>query len=157
METRDLALLEADMAAQRLIIDRVFALLSQRSENLSPENLEKLESLAYQLHNFYGAVEELLKVVATYCENNVTDAAQWHSLLLKRMMQPVQGVRPALLSMESYDLLNGLRAFRHFFRHAYGVSLDFSQLQSNLNRAVQVKPQLDKDFDRFLEVLRSSN
>jgi hypothetical protein len=28
-------------------------------------------------------------------------------------------------------------------------------LQSNLNRAVQVKPQLDKDFNRFLEVLRS--
>jgi hypothetical protein len=47
METRDLALLEADMAAQRMIINRVFALLSQRSQNLSPENLEKLESLAY--------------------------------------------------------------------------------------------------------------
>ena len=157
METKNLALLEADMAAQRMIIERVFALVLKRSENLSPENPEKLESLAYQLHNFYGAVEELLKVVATYCENNVTDAAQWHSLLLKRMMQSVQGVRPALLSIESYDLLNGLRAFRHFFRHAYGVPLDFSQLQSNLHRAVQVKPQLDKDFDRFLEVLRSLN
>jgi hypothetical protein len=157
MESRDLAVLEADLAAQRVIIERVFTLLLQRAENLNPENFEKLESLAYQLHNFYGAVEDLLKVVATYCENNVTDGAQWHSLLLKRMMQPVLGVRPALLSMESYDLLNGLRAFRHFFRHAYGVPLDFSQLQSNLNRALQVKPLLDKDFNRFLDVWRSLN
>jgi len=157
MESRDLAVLEADLAAQRVIIERVFSLLLQRAQNLDPENLEKLESLAYQLHNFYGAVEDLLKVVATYCENNVTDVAQWHSLLLKRMMQPVLGVRPALLSMESYDLLNGLRAFRHFFRHAYGVPLDFSQLQSNLNRALQVKPLLDKDFNRFLDVWRSPN
>jgi hypothetical protein len=155
MESRELALLEADIAAQRVIINRVFTTLSQRSQNLSPENLEKLESLAYQIHNFYGAVEDLLKVIANYCENNVTDSAQWHSLLLKRMMQPVEGVRPALLSIESYDLLNGLRAFRHFFRHAYGVHLDFSQLQSNLNRVVGVKLLLDEDFDRFLAVLRS--
>ena len=96
-------------------------------------------------------------MVANYCENNVTDSAQWHSLLLKRMIQPVEGIRPALLSMESYDLLNGLRAFRHFFRNAYGVHLDFPQLQSNLNRAIGVNPLLDKDFDRFLEVLRSPN
>jgi len=155
MESRELARLEADIAAQRVIINRVFTTLSQRSQNLSPENLEKLESLAYQIHNFYGAVEDLLKVIANYCENNVTDSAQWHSLLLKRMMQPVEGVRPALLSIESYDLLNGLRAFRHFFRHAYGVHLDFSQLQSNLNRVVGVKLLLDEDFDRFLAVLRS--
>jgi len=155
MESRELALLEADIAAQRVIINRVFTTLSQRSQNLSPENLEKLESLAYQIHNFYGAVEDLLKVIANYCENNVTDSAQWHSLLLKRMMQPVEGVRPALLSIESYDLLNGLRAFRHFFRQAYGVPLDFSQLQSNLNRVVGVKLLLDEDFDRFLAVLRS--
>ena len=155
MESKDLALLAADIAAQRVIIDRVFTTLSQRSQNLAPENLEKLESLAYQIHNFYGAVEDLLKVIANYCENNVTDSAQWHSLLLKRMIQPVEGVRPALLSLESYDLLNGLRAFRHFFRHAYGVELDFLQLQSNLNRAIGVKPRLDQDFDRFLAVLRS--
>ncbi|MEB3337725.1 MAG: hypothetical protein VKJ46_09700 [Leptolyngbyaceae bacterium] len=155
MDTNHLALLETDIAAQRVTIDRVFAMLVQRSQHLSPENLEKLESVAYQLHNFYGSVEELLKVVAASFENNVSDASQWHSLLLKRMMQSVPGVRPALLSMESYDLLNSLRAFRHFFRHAYGVPLDFLQLQSNLNKAMQVKPQLDQDVDRFLQVLRS--
>ncbi|MEA5620810.1 hypothetical protein VB711_23650 [Cronbergia sp. UHCC 0137] len=155
MDRKDLAMLESDMAAQRVTIDRVFDMLSQRSQNLSPENFEKLESLAYQLHNFYGAVEELLKVVANYCENNISDTSQWHSLLLKRMMQPVQGVRPALLSIESYDLLNALRGFRHFFRHAYGVPLDFLQLESNLHKAVEVKPLLDQDFDRFLQVFRS--
>ncbi|MDH6060744.1 hypothetical protein NWP17_09865 [Chrysosporum bergii ANA360D] len=157
MDTRELAMLGADIAAQRVTIDRVFAMLLQRSQNISPENLEKMESSAYQLHNFYGAVEELLKIVANYFENNVSDAAQWHSLLLKRMMQPVQGVRPALLSTETYDLLNALRAFRHFFRHAYGIPLDFWQLTSNLNKAVEVKPLLDRDFGEFLQIISDRN
>jgi hypothetical protein len=69
-------------------------------------------------------------------------------------MQPVQEIRPALLSLESYDKLNELRAFRHFFRHAYGIALDFYQLQSNVNRAIQLKPQLDQDIESFLQKLQ---
>jgi hypothetical protein len=154
METPGLALLAADLAAQRVTIDRVFALLLDRSQNLSPDNPEKAESVAYQLHNFYGAIEELLKIVAIYFENNISDSSQWHSLLPKRMMQPVQEIRPALLSLESYDKLNELRAFRHFFRHAYGIALDFYQLQSNVNRAIQLKPQLDQNIESFLQKLQ---
>lgn len=87
-------------------------------------------------------------------ENNVSDTTRWHSLLLLRMTQVVEGVRPAVISMESYALLNAVRAFRHFFRHAYGVPIDFAQLQSNLTKAQQLKPLLDKDFNRFLQDLR---
>ncbi len=106
MELSELVLLEADLAAQRVTIDRIFTTLLQRSQNLSSENPEKLESVAYQIHNLYGAIEEALKVIATYFENNISESAQWHSLLLRRMMQPIQGVRPAVLSLESYDALN---------------------------------------------------
>jgi hypothetical protein len=155
MGTEKLVLLEADIAAQRSIINRIFATLELRIQSLVPENLEKLESIAYQLHNLYGAIEDLLKLVASYFENHISDVSQWHSQLLKRMMQPVKGVRPALISFESYDLLNALRGFRHFFRHAYGVPLDFGQLQSNLNKALHLKPIFDRDLDIFVELLRS--
>jgi hypothetical protein len=153
MDASIIVLVETDIAAQRQTIDRVFEMLLQRAQDFSPEKIEKMESIAYQLHNFYGGIEELLKVIATHCENNIAATSQWHSLLLKRMSQAVHGVRPAVLSMESYDHLNGLRAFRHFFRHAYGVPLDFLQLQSNLERAIQLKPLLDQDIDRFISLL----
>ncbi|MGD1904611.1 MAG: hypothetical protein ACFB0C_01300 [Leptolyngbyaceae cyanobacterium] len=155
MDAATVALLTADINAQRLTVDRVFDLLQQRCQALSPENPEKLESVAYQIHNFYGAVEDLLKLVATYCENNIADASRWHSLLLRRMTQPIEGVRPSFLSLSTYDNLNQLRAFRHFFRHAYGVPLDFEQLRSNLERVLAVKPLLEQDCDRFLQHLRS--
>jgi hypothetical protein len=129
-------------------------MLEQRAERLELDYPERLESVAYQLHNFYGAVEELLKVVAIYFENNVSETAQWHSLLLLRMTQTAEGVRPSVISTESYALLNALRAFRHFFRHAYGVPIDFAQLQSNLTKAQQLKPLLDQDLDCFLQDLK---
>jgi hypothetical protein len=153
MEVAAIALLKSDIAAQQVTIERVFALLQQRSLGLTPDNPEKLESVAYQLHNFYSATEELLKLVAAHFENNISDAAQWHSLLLKRMTQPVPGLRPAVLGLDSYDALNSLRGFRHFFRHAYGVPIDYIQLQSNLNLAIALKPLLDKDLAHFLAAL----
>jgi hypothetical protein len=153
MEESNLAVLKADLAAQLQSVERVFVMLEQRATGLTPDNPEKLESVAYQLHNFYSAIEDLLKIVATYFENNVSDTARWHSLLLQRMTQPVQGVRPAVIAVDSYVLLNALRAFQHFFRHAYGIPIDFAQLQSNLEKARQLKPMLDKDLRNFLQAL----
>lgn len=153
MDSPQLALLKVDLASQKTTIEQVFLSLQSRAQNLDPDNIEKLESVAYQIHNFYGSVEELLKIVANHFENNILDSSKWHSLLLKRMTQTVEGIRPALLSLESYELLNGLRAFRHFFRHAYGVSLDFHQLKANLERVVKLKPLLDQEIELFLHQL----
>ncbi|MBJ7900438.1 MAG: hypothetical protein GC158_11080 [Cyanobacteria bacterium RI_101] len=155
MDSNQLALLQADIKSQQETINRVFTMLENRAQNLTPDKIEKLESVAYQIHNFYCAVEELLKIVAIYFENNISDTAQWHSLLLKRMTQPVVGVRPALLSWESYEKLNSLRAFRHFFRHAYGILLDLSQLEPNLDKSLAVKPILDQEILDFLELLKT--
>lgn len=69
------------------------------------------------------------------------------------MTQSIDGIRPAVISIERYRLLNSLRAFRHFFRHAYGVPIEFAQLQSNLNKARQLKPMFDKDLERFIYTL----
>ncbi|ASC71094.1 hypothetical protein XM38_020440 [Halomicronema hongdechloris C2206] len=151
------ALLTTDIAAQQTIIHRIYTLLRQRAEGLTIENPEKLESVAYQLHNLYGAIEELFKVIATYFENQITDAGQRHSRLLQRMSQPVPGVRPAIISEESYLLLNSLRAFRHCFRHAYGVPIDHNQLLSNLEKAYALDAKLSTDIQIFLSTLERSH
>lgn len=154
MDTAKLALFQADINAQLDTIDRVYAMVQACAEGLAPNNPERLESVAYQIHNFYCATEDLLKLVATYFENNIADSSQWHSLLLKRMMQSIEGVRPPVLSWETYEKLNSLRAFRHFFRHTYGVTLDFSQLKANLEKTLEVKPMLNQEVSQFLILLK---
>jgi hypothetical protein len=46
------------------------------------------------------------------------------------MSLDIEGIRPRVLSDESLRLLRGLLAFRHFFRHAYAVSLEGPRLEA---------------------------
>jgi hypothetical protein len=120
---------------------------------MQPDDPVKLESVAYQIHNLYSAVEDLLKLVAAHFENNIADSSRWHTDLSYRMTQDITGIRPALLSQESYILLNGLRSFRHFFRHAYNVPIEFTQLQINLDKAFRLYPLLQADVKQFFNQL----
>lgn len=151
MDKNSLLIFKTDINAQLQLLKIIHGKLKQRSENLNPEDIVRLESIAYQIHNLYNAIEDLLKIVATYFENNITDTSQWHSALLTRMTQEVSGIRPALLSSQSYLVLNNLRGFRHFFRHAYGSEIEFEQLKINLDKALIIVFHIEQDITIFLE------
>lgn len=156
MDEGRLAILQADVQNRMALIEEVYATLEERAADLHPENPMQLESVAYQLHNLYNAIEDLFKTVADHFENQIVETPRWHTELLRRMREEIPGIRPALLSQESYVLLNGLRGFRHFFRHAYGVPIEYSQLRINLDKARQLRPLLQQDVTRFLQALRGA-
>ncbi len=151
MDKNTLVILKSDIQGQINLINRISNNLKNRAEGLQADDIIRLESVAYQIHNLYNATEDLLKIVATYFENNITDAAKWHSLLLQRMTQKIEGVRPALLSEETYFLLNSLRGFRHFFRHAYGTPIEYQQLKPNLDKAINLFACLERDLNQFIK------
>ena len=154
MDARQLAVFTADVQSQMQLIRRVAEVLELRAADLQREDAVRLESVAYQIHNFYNAVEDLLKTIAVQFENQIADTSRWHQLILQRMTQEIVGVRPAFLSQSSFTALNALRGFRHFFRHAYGVAIDYDQLMANLNRFREVLPLLEQDVERFLQQLQ---
>lgn len=153
MDKNTLIVLRADITAQMAVVKSISLLIEVRAEGLSKDDPVRLESVAYQIHNFYNAIEDLLKIIAAHFENQISDTARWHSVLLQRMSQEILGIRPVLLSQESYLLLNSLRGFRHFFRHAYGVPIDYEQLKINLNKSLQLYSYLDRDLKQFFEAL----
>ncbi len=154
MDKNTLIVLRADLTSQLAVVKSISLLIEERAEGLQKDDPIRLESIAYQIHNFYNAIEDLLKIVAAHFENQISDTARWHSILLKRMSQEIPGIRPVLLSQESYLLLNTLRGFRHFFRHAYGVPIDYEQLRINLNKSRQLYPCLERDLYQFFEALK---
>ena len=156
MDAQEFLILESDITAQLALIDDVFAKLEDRAHDFNADEAHEmqLESMAFQIHNAYNAIEELLRLVAAHFENQISDVARWHAALLLRMTQTVPGVRPAALTKETYLLLDALRSFRHFFRHAYSSSVDPGLLQSNLKRARQARKSLHRDISEFLEQLR---
>lgn len=151
MDAKEVMILTTDLTTQMVVIDEVFINLEDRAQNFNADDVRQLESVAYQIHNIYNAIEDLLRLVAAHFENQISDSA-----LLQRMTQPVPGVRPALLTKDTFRLLNALRGFRHFFRHAYIATVGPVQLQSNLHKARQAYQLLHNDVSHFLAQLQTA-
>lgn len=150
MEEERLSLLSASIAGQRDEIERIYAKIDDRRHTKGAANLE---SLAYQLHNLYCAFEDLFSLVAGFFENRIDEKAGYHRELLWRMKIAIQGVRPALLSEDTYRLLDSLRAFRHVFRHAYSYELDAHKVAIVLEDALKLRTRYQEELDRFLAQL----
>ncbi len=150
MEREQVAGLTAELTAQFRLIDRSHQRLRDRVSS-GLQTPAQLDSVAYQIHNLYCAVEDLLKLIAQAFENRIGAGSEWHRTLLLRLSQPVQEIRPAFLSEETFDVLNRLRGFRHFVRHGYGADIEINQLRTNLDLAFQLETLLPKDLQRFLE------
>ena len=64
MDKNALTVFKADIQAQMALVSRILTLVEQRATGLTPDDPIRLESVAYQIHNLYNAVEDLLKLVS---------------------------------------------------------------------------------------------
>ena len=150
MEKEKLNLLQAAIKEQEETIEKIFQKIEARRRK---KGEAQLESLAYQLHNLYCAFEDLFKIVANFFENRIEERARYHREILWRMKIPIEGIRPALLSEATYRLLDSLRAFRHFFRHAYSYELDPKKVHLVLEEALRLREIYQKEIQNFLAQL----
>jgi hypothetical protein len=145
--------LRAEIGADRRTFSRHVEEL--RAVSLGP-NAESgdLARAAIALHHAYGAIESILSRVCRELERTLPTGPDWHQALLDSMALDLQGVRPAILSQKSLVPLRRLLGFRHFFRHAYAVSLDGEQLATLRNDAEAALSALEPDLDRLDDFLR---
>lgn len=158
MDATRLAVLDVEVQRQAELVAQIYDRLATRAIYLDAESdpvihLVIAEGVAYQLHNLYGAVEDLMQIVAKAFENNVADLSRWHTQLLDRMTLTIPGVRPALFAAETAVLLHQLRGFRHFFRHAYGATVSVGRVRQILDITRQLQPLLPQDITRFRQAL----
>ncbi len=153
MDNPAFVLLEAELRESYRMVQRIDDRIRQRHATYknTPENLD---SMAYQIHNLFGAYEECFQIIANFFENHI-EGARYHADLLRRMRLEIAGIRPALLSESTYELLDELRRFRHFFRHAYGVELDPERVGKVVQIALQLVEPFQKDMESFLAQLKS--
>lgn len=141
-----IAYIDADLDAANRLVSR----LAERRELPSDVGASWK---GYTLHNLYGALEHLFERIARTFENQVEDLARYHAELLRRMMLDIQGVRPAVLTRASYEVLDELRAFRHIFRHAYDYELDPERVDRVVVRVCSAWPLVLGDVRRFRDTL----
>ena len=144
--------LRAEMASDaRIFRSRVEELA--KLPDLAGADRASLAEAAVALHHAYGAIESALARIARTVDDGIPEGPEWHQALLHVMSLAIDGVRPAVLSVETHKLLQRLLGFRHFFRHAYAIELDGARLHELRSDAVAVLTPLTDDltrFDRFL-------
>ena len=119
---------------------------------------DKRYLFAMKVQQFYTALEDLFKQIAKAFENHIENMGNFHKEMLARMNTEVPKIRPAVIFYESLILLDKVRAFRHFIRHAYDCELDQNELlilQDKLKKEyIHVEGDLKK-FRSFIEELSS--
>ena len=106
--------------------------------------------MAYQIHNLYSAFEQLFETVVHFFENRLEEE-RYHIDLLRRMRLEIEGIRPALVSDGAFDLLDELRRFRHFFRHAYTAELNPDKLDDLLGNVRRLREIHRQDVKKFID------
>ncbi|MGI8935758.1 hypothetical protein [Leptolyngbya sp. BC1307] len=164
MDTERIAGLTAEIKGQLWLMQKVsdspWERLCQRLQSRVNDGLDtpgQLDSVAYQIHNLYCSAEDLLKLIASSFENQIGAGGDWHRVMLLRLSQPVEGIRPAFLSATSLEVMNKLRSFRHLIRHAYGTEIELTQLQANLSAAQRLYGLLQQDINIFLAQLTDTS
>ena len=152
MDKEAFAVLEAGLRARVRDISRIGGRIEERLGTFA-HSAEGVDSMGYQLHNLYGAFEQLFEEVARFFENQI-EGIQYHAELIRRMQLEIEGIRPALLSTETASDLDELRRFRHLFRHAYTADLDSDKVAALAAKVVCIQRDFTQDFERFLALLR---
>jgi hypothetical protein len=86
------------------------------------KNLELAGTAAY-LHNFYNAMENILKQILIERGSAIPRGASWHRDLV------ALAVHKKVISRRTSSSVIRYLAFRHFFSHGYAVDLDADRLE----------------------------
>src|SRR5207253_4431472 len=89
--------------------------------------------LASYAHDFYQAIESIFERVAVYLDGGVPKGGDWHTQLLMEMYQEIPKIRPAVITDDVlYARLDDYRKFRHIFRMAYRIELEWDKLEPKI-------------------------
>jgi len=123
--------------------------------DIEARDLRDAVLLAELMCNTYTCIETVFLRISRLFENSL-DPQQWHKELLQKMRLEIPRIRQAVLSPQSYQLLDELRRFRHFRRYYYDFDYDWSRLDYLRGIYEKLFPLIQQqlnDYSVFLDQL----
>jgi predicted nucleotidyltransferase len=140
------ALVDDELKALQRLSAEMTQLLAQIEE--APTRIQ-IRAAAGMLHEFYTGVERILERVAMGFGEGIPEGSGWHVDLLSRMAHEKEGIRGAVIEEGLRARLKDYLDFRHFFRHAYGYTLEWSQLRWKAERLSETLDLLRDQLHSF--------
>ena len=145
--------LKSDLLNDINKIEKIFDRFDRAYDSfLNINEYSRLVESAFYVNQIYSGFERILKNVAVIFENSIVDL-DWHKSLLEKMALNIEGIRPSVISIKTSSLLNELRGFRHFFRHAYDVDIDKRKFGIVADSIIELENLYKSDFEKFIQFL----
>jgi len=147
--------LKSEIIADLERLDDIYAKISSSEREYAvTEKYAVSVEISFYINQLYTGFERIFKNIASFFENNINEE-KWHFSLLERMSIEIEGIRPAVISRESFTWLNELRGFRHFFRHAYNADIEQDKLKIVLKRVFLLREKYTSELQVFYKFLDS--
>lgn len=127
-----------------------------RRLDATPEDAGALALAAVAVHGWYTGLETIFERIARQLDESVPTGDRWHRELLSQMSAEIPGTRPKVIEPALVGELASLLAFRHFFRHAYAITLDAGRLTTELARLLRVSRPVDDALDDVIAFIRAT-
>jgi hypothetical protein len=159
MKLRDLLILEARLAEEKDNVERLRDTLQAKGfwatapQEISLRQADEftLRALASVILDYYTAIENMFEEIAKVVDGSLPSGEEWHKDLLRQMKLDINGIRPAVITRETFTFLDEYRKFRHLVRNIYGFNLLPERLEPLLTRLPAVDRRLAGEIDGFIK------
>jgi Ni,Fe-hydrogenase III large subunit len=147
-----------DVENELKFISREIEILKRKKERVEterePENLDShVKAIGLTLHSIYTGYEKILEMLIKGIDGDAPTATDYRSALLKRATYTIPGVRPEIISEETFHLLNALRAYRHKLRRIYTYLVSSSKIMNLTDIALKSFDKFNEDWDALKRYL----
>jgi len=132
-----------------LLVARESAEAAARINLSSNVTLERMAAVAFLTERAYTACEAALERLAKAIGDQPVRSETYHKDLLEVYTRPWGNTRPALISEPTFTLLDSLRKYRHFLRHAYAVQLHAERIRENAELILRAVEGFTFDWKQF--------
>jgi len=148
--------IDADMKLLKREVESVKRKLARLKTEKDHENIDShYKAVAASLHSLYSGYENIIERIIRAIDGDAPVGRQYHILLLKRAMNPIEGVRPALIAAETFGLLDELRTYRHKFRNIYLYVLSPERILTLAQTGMRSFDSFERDIMAFKDFLLS--
>jgi len=154
MKNNDLSLLIGEIRKTVIQINKMnqkYIYFSEKRNDF-PDNFD-LIVLAEIITDYYTCLETAFLRISKAFENSL-EKYKWHANLLERMVVEIPGVRKALLTDVSYDLLKEIMRFRHFKRYYFELDYDKDRIDFLEKKYKEVVPLVLQDLELYITFLQ---
>jgi hypothetical protein len=112
-----------------------------------------LDGVALNIPGFYSGLERVFELIVTTVDGKKPGGGNWHQVLLRKMTDDIDSIRPAVISNISYKQLDEYRGFRHVVRNVYTYEFNPEKVKKLVEQAPGVYSRVHAELLAFADFL----